>query len=87
MEDATKNYQPFRLNGLYAPNDSREQTAFPQWIEPFLTSHRVVLPGDWKAVFSPNINRTGTRLDTKNPDVKPCRGIIDRLDHADKFRN
>lgn len=45
----------------------------------------VILVGGWNAVLNPDIYRTGTRLDTNNPDVKPYRNFIDRLDHVDKL--
>lgn len=46
--------QAFRFIGVYAPNDSKERSAFLRLIDPFLTTSRTILSGTWNAV----LNRT-----------------------------
>lgn len=67
--DITINDTFHRVIGVYEPNEPTSAVVCLSGSF-FITSHQVVLPGDWNGDFDPDIDRIVTRWGTNNPIVK-----------------
>ena len=77
----------FRVVAVYAPNIVGERRSFFQRLEPFLDdSKRLVLMGDWNAVFDPKVDKGGQGARGLGRCESSLIDFLAEFDLIDKFR-
>ena len=85
--DVTIKDKAFRQTRVYRPNANSELPAFFRRIEPYvIPSKRVILAGDWNAVFDPNLDRGTISVGTNTLEARYFREFVKRFELIDKFR-
>ena len=83
---AVKSFK-FHLVAVYAPNTIAERVSFFRWLAPFLDdTKRLVLMGDWNAIFDPKIDKVRRGASRLGRCESCLVGLMTRHDLVNRFR-